>query len=328
MREQEGIPTLPSDAGNIRRAAEALRSGRLVVFPTETVYGLGGDAASDAAVAAIFAVKGRPAFNPLIIHVENAEAAFALGDATPEARRLAARFWPGPLSLVLRRRPDAPVSLLATAGLETIAVRVPSHPVARALLREFGGGIAAPSANISGRLSPTRPQHITLPAPDIAHILVGDPPTVGLESTVIACLPDTPVSMLRPGGIPLENIEIPLTTATSESETPSSPGMLTHHYAPRAPLRLNATSMRNDELLLAFGTPLPNARSTCNLSPSADLREAAANLFAHLAHLDAEATRLAEAAHTSDLPTIAVMPIPNRDLGRAINDRLTRAARG
>ena len=326
------MPLLAANARNIEAAARALAEGRLVAFPTETVYGLGADAANDDAVARVFAAKGRPVFNPLIVHVASAEAAFALGCGNATARRLANRFWPGGMSLVIRRADAALVSPLATAGLETIAVRVPSHPVAQALLHAWGGAIAAPSANVSGRLSPTCAAHVTagLDGADIACILDGGAATLGLESTVIGCPQEGAAILLRPGGIAREEIEAllgaPLRAAeegAGEEMARGSPGRLARHYAPRAALRLQAREVQEGELLLAFGPHPPcRARFCLNLSTNGCLREAAANLFSHLARLDAEAARCDGNA------TIAVMPIPERGLGLAINDRLRRGARG
>lgn len=300
----------------VAEAARLIRAGRLVAFPTETVYGLGADACQDAAVAAIFAAKDRPAFNPLIVHVATIEAAAALVEFDALAGDLAAAFWPGPLTLVLPRRRDCPVSLLASAGLETVAVRVPNHPVALALLEAAGVPVAAPSANRSEEVSPTTAVHVAESLGErVDLILDGGPCRVGLESTVLDLSGDRP-TLLRPGGIPAEALEArlgPLAAAGQEG-TPRSPGMLRRHYAPRLPLRMNACCPEEGEALLGFG-PGP-ADLTLNLSPSGDLQEAAANLFAMLRRLDA--------GHHKG---IAVRPIPDEGLGRAINDRLRRAAR-
>ncbi len=309
---------LDADApGAVERAAAVLRKGGLVAFPTETVYGLGGDAANDRAVAKIFAAKGRPAFNPLIVHVGGSAEAAALVEFTPRAWRLSGRFWPGGLTLVLNRRADCPVSRLASAGLETLAVRVPEHTVARNLLLAFGRPIAAPSANPSGRLSPTRADHVAAGLGDkVELILDGGACPGGLESTVVDLVSDPP-RMLRPGLVPREALEqalgAPLADAVGGDRI-RSPGMLQSHYAPRKALRLDATAPRDDEALLAFGRDIPPG-AALNLSDSGDLAEAAANLFAFLHRLDAGEAR-----------AIAVMPIPNRGLGVAINDRLRRAA--
>jgi L-threonylcarbamoyladenylate synthase len=307
----------PSPTG-ISAAAEALAAGRLVAFPTETVYGLGGSAVDDRAVAAIFAAKDRPSFNPLIIHVGDLSGAERLARMDERARTLAERYWPGPLTLVLQRAAGCPVSLLASAGLETLALRVPRHPIAAELLRAFDGPIAAPSANPSGRLSPTTAVHVAEWLGDrVAAILDGGPTPIGVESTIID-LSGAISRLLRPGGLPSEEIESvigPLTEAEA-SIAPRAPGMLESHYAPDLPLRINATQVDPDEALLAFGRDVPpGARMTLNLSASGNLNEAAANLFAHLRLLDA-----------TGAARIAVMPIPARGLGRAINDRLRRAA--
>jgi L-threonylcarbamoyladenylate synthase len=294
-----------------------LAEGGLVAFPTETVYGLGADARSDEAVAAIFAAKGRPKFNPLIVHVESLAAAERYGVFDARAKALAARFWPGALTLVVPRRQDCDVSWLATAGLETIALRVPVHPIAQQLLQTFGGPLAAPSANRSGSVSATTARHVAESLGDaVALILDGGATTHGLESTIVGL--DGAATLLRPGAITRADIEAvvgPLGRGTDSEDAPHSPGRLKRHYATATPLRLNATAVESDEALLAFGVPLAAARATLNLSPSGDLIEAAAHLFAMLRKLDAEGAR-----------AIAVMPIPTHGLGEAINDRLQRAA--
>ena len=331
LQKRIAAPLLAASTEAIERAARALAHDRLVAFPTETVYGLGAAAASDIAVAGLFAVKQRPTFNPLIIHVSDIEDAFALGVETPTARRLAERFWPGGLSLVIRKRADAPVSALASAGLETLALRVPAHPVAQKLLHAFGGAIAAPSANPSGRLSPTQAEHVVDAlgeSEDIDCILDGGAASLGLESTVIACPETGGAILLRPGSIPREDIEVVLDAPLQEVSpnessgmAAGSPGRLARHYAPRASLRLQARDAHPEELLLAFGSAIPNsARMSLNLSEKGCLREAAANLFSHLARLDSEAARIGGEI------TIAVMEIPEQGLGRAINDRLRRGA--
>jgi L-threonylcarbamoyladenylate synthase len=301
----------------IARAAALLCAGRLVAFPTETVYGLGGDATNERAVAEIFAVKGRPRFNPLIVHVPGLAEAEPLGGFDGRARRAAARLWPGPLTLVLRRRDDSGLSLLASAGLDTVAIRVPRHEVAQALLHATGRPIAAPSANLSGRVSPTEAAHVAEELGDrVALILDGGRAPVGLESTVLDLSGEAPV-LLRPGGVTLEDLTeligpIEMPTAAE----PKSPGMLPSHYAPSLPLRLEAIDAHLGEALLAFGpAALPGFAEVLWLSRSADLAEAAANLFALLRRLD-----------RPPFTGIAVMPIPERGLGRAINDRLRRAA--
>ena len=306
---------------NIATGARLLSAGELVAFPTETVYGLGADATNGRAVAAIFAAKGRPRFNPLIVHVPDADAAAKLGRLTDLGRRLAAAFWPGPLSLVMAKREACPVADLATAGLDTIALRVPSHPVAQALIRAADRPVAAPSANRSSHVSPTLATHVEADlGTDVAFILDGGPTSVGLESTVVDVTGSEPV-ILRLGGVPRGAIEGVLGRAVALSEgepgRPASPGMLARHYAPAARLRLDVRDVRDGEALLAFGADLPNHSGPMrNLSASGDLVEAAANLFAALHAFD----RCGVAA-------IAVMPIPNEGLGEAINDRLRRGAK-
>jgi L-threonylcarbamoyladenylate synthase len=309
---------LPPDNAGIAAALDALRARRLVAFPTETVYGLGADAIDDRAVAAIFAAKQRPRFNPLIVHVAETGMAETLARFDERARLLARQFWPGPLTLVLPRGAGCPVSLLASAGLSTLAVRVPRHPVAARLLASFGRPIAAPSANPSGRLSPTTAAHVAMTLGNaVAVILDGGPTEIGLESTVID-LSGRAAVLLRPGGLAAEEIEAligPL-GAPDLSQAPKAPGMLTSHYAPRLGLRLEARTVAADEALLAFGPEVPaGACATLNLSAAGDPVEAAANLFAFLHRLD-----------ETGAGAIAVMPVPERGLGRAINDRLRRAA--
>jgi L-threonylcarbamoyladenylate synthase len=311
--------------GAVERAARTLAAGGLVAFPTETVYGLGADATNGAAVARLYEAKDRPSFNPLIAHVADAAAARALARFDSAAQRLAAAFWPGPLTLVLPKRADCPVAELATAGLDTIAVRVPSHPIARAILMALGRPVVAPSANRSGHVSPTTAQHVLADLRGrIELILDGGPTPMGLESTIVACL-DRPV-LLRPGALPRTDIErlVALaepprsaTPAPHVDDLPIAPGALASHYAPRAPLRLNARHVEAHEALLAFGPTAVEgaARAVLNLSPRGDLIEAAANLFSHLRALDA-----------SGAAAIAVMPVPRAGLGEAINDRLERAA--
>ncbi len=305
---------------DVAKAAAALRAGKLVAFATETVYGLGGDATNDEAVARIFAAKGRPQFNPLITHVPSLAAARELGVFNDVALKLAKAFWPGPLTLVVPRRADCPVSPLAGAGLDSLAIRVPGDAQARELLECAGVPVVAPSANPSGRLSPTTAEHVAEGLGDrIDLILDGGACPVGLESTVIACIDDRPV-LLRPGGLAVEEIAAvagaPIAEARSDDAAPSSPGMLSSHYAPSVPVRLNAADVREGEALLAFGPDVPaHAGAMRNLSPRGDVVEAAANLFRMLHELDALKPE-----------RIAVMPIPERGLGRAINDRLRRAA--
>ena len=310
----------------IEAAAEALRGGRLVAFPTETVYGLGVDATNGRAVAAVFETKGRPRFNPLIVHVATLEAAAALGHLTEAGAALARAFWPGPLTLVLAKREACPVADLATAGLDTVAVRVPEHPVAQALLQAAGLPVAAPSANRSGHVSPTTAEHVASDfaaagSDRIAMILDGGTATIGLESTVVDATGADPV-VLRLGAVAREDLARvlgrPVAVATGDEGKPASPGMLARHYAPAARLRLNATDVGDDEALLAFGHANVPAHPgvMLNLSWSGDLVEAAANLFSALHTLDAAGAK-----------AIAVMPIPEQGLGEAINDRLRRAAR-
>ena len=313
-----------ADAAAAADAARVLAAGGLVAFPTETVYGLGADATSGPAVARLYDAKGRPAFNPLIAHVADIADAERLARFDADAARLAKDFWPGPLTLVLPKAAGCPVAELAMAGLDTIAVRVPAHEVARDILAAFGKPVVAPSANRSGHVSPTCAEHV---AADLAGridlIVDGGATPVGVESTIIACLGE-PV-LLRPGGLPRAAIERSLGRSLADpapardTAGPIAPGMLATHYAPRTRLRLNALRVAAGEALLAFG-PLPAEgaeRAACvlNLSARGDLVEAAANLFAHLRALDAAGTA-----------TIAVMPIPGDGLGEAINDRLERAA--
>jgi L-threonylcarbamoyladenylate synthase len=317
-----GPPTRvrPADAAGIAEAAEILRAGGLVGMPTETVYGLAGLATSDAAVAEIYAVKGRPSFNPLIAHFDRAEAARREARFDAAAERLAERFWPGPLTLVAPAVADCRVSLLARAGLDTLALRVPGHAVARALIAAVGAPLAAPSANRSGRVSPTRAEHVAADLDGrIALVLDAGPCAVGLESTVVACLGDGP-RLLRPGAVAREEIESALGLALIEAappgDAPVAPGALASHYAPRALLRLNATLAPPNATVLDFGGRLgPRPGPYLDLSPRGDLKEAAANLFAYLRTLDA-----------TGAPTIFVAPTPERGLGAAINDRLRRAA--
>ncbi|MES2916551.1 MAG: L-threonylcarbamoyladenylate synthase [Pseudomonadota bacterium] len=307
--------TLAADDAGIAEAAQLLAAGGLVAFPTETVYGLGGDARSDAAVAGIYAAKGRPGFNPLIVHLPDLAAAEAIADVGPNARKLALAFWPGPLTLVLPLRAGARISPLVTAGLATVAVRVPAHPLAQRLLRAFGGPVAAPSANPSGRVSPTEAGHVLDGlAGRIAAVLDGGACQVGLESSIV--LADPKPALLRPGGVPVEALEAvlgqPVGRGTSEGQ-PVAPGQLASHYAPRAAVRLNATDAAIGEILVGFG-PVKGALS---LSETGDLAEAAARLFALLR----EADRLAGPGGR-----IGFAPVPETGLGLAINDRLRRAA--
>ncbi len=327
---------LAADPHGIAEAAALLAAGHLVAFPTETVYGLGADARNDRAVAAIFAAKGRPAFNPLIVHVAGLAEAEEIAHFDATARRLAATFWPGPLTLVLRLRENSGISALVTAGTGHVALRAPAHPLARALLQASGLAIAAPSANPSGAISPTRAAHVLAGlGGKIAAVIDGGACAVGVESTILGFAPEP--HLLRPGGLPLEAIEAclgaPVPARADDPERPTAPGQLASHYAPDARLRLNATAPRPDEVWIGFGPPTGEAGQSMStgeagqsnspgsadltLSPHGDLVEAAANLF----HILREADALAGPGGA-----IAVAPIPATGLGRAINDRLARAA--
>jgi L-threonylcarbamoyladenylate synthase len=326
---QIGLTTaiLPAGEAAVAAAARTLTEGGLVAFPTETVYGLGADATNAAAIARLYQAKGRPAFNPLISHLSDLAAARAVGRFDATALRLAEAFWPGPLTLVLPRAANCAVAELATAGLETIAIRIPSHPVARAILQAFGGPVVAPSANLSGHVSPTAAAHAKSDLDGRIDLIVdGGPVAVGVESTIVGCFEEP--MLLRPGGLPREKIERvlgralaqPPSDTMSDTAQPLAPGMLASHYAPRTRVRLNATGVEAGEALLAFGAPAPGADSAAavmNLSPRGDLNEAAANLFGYLRALDAMRAM-----------AIAVMPVPEEGLGEAINDRLRRAAVG
>jgi L-threonylcarbamoyladenylate synthase len=307
-------------ADRVEDAARLLRAGELVAFPTETVYGLGGDATNGLAVARIFEAKGRPRFNPLITHVPDLAAARVLAAFDARAAEVAARFWPGPLSLVLPRATRCAVSLLASAGLDTLAIRVPAHPLALALLRVAGRPLAAPSANRSGRVSPTSAADVMTELDGrIAAVLDGGRCAIGIESTVLDLSSEQPM-ILRPGGVSREALEEvlgPVASASASGAAPRSPGMLESHYAPSRPLRLEAREARPGEALLALGPrPAPEGFGEVRwLSQRGDLTEAAANLFASLRALD-----------RADVAAIAVMPIPEHGLGVAINDRLRRAA--
>ena len=319
---------LPAGEAAVTAAARILAEGGLVAFPTETVYGLGADAANPAAIARLYQAKGRPAFNPLIAHVGDIAAARQIARFDASAMALAEAFWPGPLTLVLPKTPDCAVADLATAGLDTVAIRIPAHPVAREILREFGGPVVAPSANLSGHVSPTTAAHVQSDLAGLIDLIVdGGAVEVGVESTIVGCF-DEPM-LLRPGGVPRAEIERvlgrvlkqPPADAEGDSGQPLAPGMLASHYAPRAKVRLHAVSLAPGEALLAFGlgaiSGIDAASVVINLSERGDLNEAATNLFGHLRALDGKG------AHT-----IAVMPIPDEGLGEAINDRLRRAAVG
>lgn len=304
---------LASDDDGIATAAALLREGGLVAFPTETVYGLGVDAGDGGAVARLYAAKGRPSFNPLIVHVLGTEEAGAFAHLSDDALALAAAFWPGPLALVLPLRADAGLSSLVTAGLSTVAVRAPAHPVARTLLAAVGRPIAAPSANPSGRVSPTTADHVlTGLAGRIDAVIDGGPCAVGIESTILAL--DSAPRLLRAGGLPLEALAEALGRAVAiaaDPGRPEAPGQMASHYAPQGRVRLNAAAPEPGEAMLGFG-PI---QGMLTLSATGDLIEAAANLFGHLHELDA-----------MGVAAIAVAPIPDHGLGRAINDRLRRAA--
>jgi L-threonylcarbamoyladenylate synthase len=321
-------PILPAGEAAVAAAARHLAQGGLVAFPTETVYGLGTDATNPAAVARLYQAKGRPSFNPLIAHVRDIGAAMEIARFDDTAIRLAQAFWPGPLTLVLPKTKDCTVADLATAGLETIAIRVPAHPVARDILRAFGGPVVAPSANLSGHVSPTTAAHVQSDLEGRIDLIVdGGAVSVGVESTIVGCF-EAPM-LLRPGGVPREEIERvlgrtliqPPGDADHDTDQPLAPGMLASHYAPRTKVRLNATRLEAGEALLAFGSDrvpgMEAATAMMNLSVRGDLNEAAANLFGYLRALDTQAAR-----------TIAVMPVPQHGLGEAINDRLRRAAVG
>jgi L-threonylcarbamoyladenylate synthase len=317
---------LPAGAAATKAAALVLGQGGLVAFPTETVYGLGADATNAAAIAHLYQAKGRPAFNPLIAHVCDLAAARRIARFDTVATRLAEAFWPGPLTLVLPRAENCPVADLATAGLDTVAIRIPAHAIARDILRAFGGPVVAPSANISGHVSPTTAEHVRSDLFGRIDLIVdGGAVEVGVESTIVGCFAEP--MLLRPGGLPRAEIERvldrllarPPADAESDAGQPLAPGMLASHYAPRTRVRLNAKSLAPGEALLAFGPHavegIDAAAPVLNLSARGDLDEAAANLFGHLRALDRKNAR-----------TIAVMPIPNDGLGEAINDRLRRAS--
>jgi L-threonylcarbamoyladenylate synthase len=318
---------LQADQDGVTQAAALLRDGKLVAFGTETVYGLGADATNPQAVAAVFEAKGRPRFNPLICHYPSTANAFCHVVADARTQTVARAFWPGPLTLVLRRQPDCPVTLLTGAGLDTLAVRVPGHGIAMTLLRSVGRPIAAPSANRSGQVSPTTAQHVLDGlAGRIDAVMDSGACKVGIESTVLDLSGSHPI-LLRPGGVPVEALEDligPVLRGQSVGPTQAadghrSPGMMVSHYAPELPIRLNATSVADNEALLAFGPPLPGARCQFQLSAEGDTTDAAAHLFEGLRWLDTEGLRLKARC-------IAVMPVPDSGLGAAINDRLQRAA--
>jgi L-threonylcarbamoyladenylate synthase len=313
-----------ADAQGIAHAAQRLKAGGLVAFPTETVYGLGADATNPHAVAALYAAKGRPAFNPLISHLADREQAFALGAFSPDARRLAEAFWPGPLTLVVPYAGGGRVCDLARAGLDTIALRVPAHPLAQALIAAFGGPVVAPSANRSGHVSPTTPEHVLDDMAGLIDlVMAGGETRVGVESTILDLTGGTP-RLLRPGGLTRDTIEARLgaplaDAAPGDAARPAAPGRLASHYAPRARVRLEADAVAPGEALLTFAGARPpgsaDAATILDLSPGGDLAEAAAHLYGALRRLDA-----------SGAPAIAVVPLPRAGLGEAIADRLARAA--
>ena len=315
----ERTPILDAGPENLARAARLLRAGRLVALPTETVYGLAGDATNRGAVRAIYRVKKRPFDNPLIVHVADIDAARELAALDDRAERLIEALWPGPLTLVLRRAPSCPAVAEVSAGLATVAVRMPDHGIALAVLAAVGRPVAAPSANPAAAVSPTTARHVADQLGGIAAILDGGPCRIGVESTVVG-LHGRRAALLRPGGVPraaIERLIGPLAAAPGGAEGPQrSPGRLGRHYAPSRPLRLDAAEVAADEALLAFGANAPAGAAMCrNLSAAGDLDEAARNLFAMLRELD-----------RPDVAAIAVMPIPEAGLGAAINDRLRRAA--
>ena len=312
-------PIVPCDERSIRTAADIIKAGGLVAFGTETVYGLGADATDGAAVAKIYAAKGRPTFNPLISHVTDVESVRQIGHVSDIAVEIATAYWPGPLTLVLQKTDHSTISQLTTAGLGTVAVRIPGRDIARDFLDACGVPVAAPSANASGGISPTQAAHVAASLPGSEQggpelILDTGACDVGLESSVLDLSTDTP-TLLRPGAVTREDIERlmgPIALAGSNDTAPRSPGMLSRHYAPNTPLRMNAVDQRADEVVLGFGPT--EIKADLNLSQRGDLLEASANLFDMLHQLDA-----------MDASSIAVTPIPTIGLGHAINDRLQRA---
>lgn len=310
----------PANAESLDLAAKTLQKGQLVAFPTETVYGLGADATNDEAIARIYEAKGRPQFNPIIVHVAQAEILKDYVEWTDQAEKLADHFWPGPLTLVLPRLQNSPISLLASAGLDTIAVRCPAHPVARDLISQANCPVAAPSANASGTLSPTAARHVADSLGSAAPLIIdGGPSEVGLESTVLSLSHKVP-TILRHGAVTIEMLTPLLGTvhqSLHDDTAPKSPGMLLSHYAPNIPVRLNALTGTDKEAFLTFGddNDVQGGAMRINLSANGDLIEAAANLFSMMRECD-----------QPSLEGIAVMPIPDEGLGLAINDRLSRAA--
>ena len=318
MTAEHGTRILKADQHAIEAGSRCLSAGGLVAFATETVYGLGADARNGEAIARLYAAKGRPSFNPLIAHVADIGSSRRIGIFTPAAEKLAAAYWPGPLTLVVAKRPHCDIADLALAGLDTVGLRVPAHPVAGELLKTFKGAVVAPSANRSGHVSPTSATHVLADLRGRIDLVIdAGPCAVGVESTIVSCVEQP--ALLRPGGIPRDAIERALgntlATVSVIDDAPVAPGMLTSHYAPRAALRLDAEDAQMGEALLAFGPAPAFSGTALNLSPRGDLIEAAANLFSHLRALDASGAR-----------RIAVMNVPHEGLGEAINDRLERAA--
>ena len=318
MTAELGTRILKADQHAIEAGSRCLSAGGLVAFATETVYGLGADARNGEAIARLYAAKGRPSFNPLIAHVADIGSARRIGIFTPAAEKLAAAYWPGPLTLVVAKQPHCDIADLALAGLDTVGLRVPAHPVAGELLKTFKGVVVAPSANRSGHVSPTSATHVLADLRGRIDLVIdAGPCAVGVESTIVSCVEQP--ALLRPGGIPRDAIERALgntlATVSVIDDAPVAPGMLTSHYAPRAALRLDAEDAQMGEALLAFGPAPAFSGTALNLSPRGDLIEAAANLFSHLRALDASGAR-----------RIAVMKVPHEGLGEAINDRLERAA--
>lgn len=319
------VEILRANQHNLKEAGKAIRRGELVAFPTETVYGLGADATNDEAVSAIYKAKGRPSNNPLIVHITSLEQAYQYGVFDERAKKLATKFWPGPLSLIVPRSVNCALSQIVSAGGETVALRMPAHPISRQLLEAANVPVAAPSANKSGGISPTLAAHVKQSLGDDIFMLIdGGACLVGLESSVVAVLPGESVKILRPGSINAAALKAVLNEkieqsqqAKSADEMLISPGLLSSHYAPKTSLRMNAKTPKQTEAYLAFGAYHGNAYHL-NLSQNGDLDEAAQNLFAMLHTLDNHCTK-------NNL-TIAVAPIPNENIGMAMNDRLTRAA--
>ena len=320
------VEILRANQQNLKEAGKAIRRGELVAFPTETVYGLGADATNDQAVANIYKAKGRPSNNPLIVHITSMQQAFEYGNFDARAKALAAKFWPGPMSLIVPRAEDCPLSTLVSAGGRSVALRMPAHPISRQLLEAAQVPVAAPSANLSGGISPTLPEHVKQSLGDKIYMLIdGGACLVGIESSVISAMPNDRIKILRPGSIDATALsEIIKGDITAEQisknsdELLISPGLLSSHYAPKVSLRMNATAAKKSEAYLAFGEQIAPNAYMLNLSKKADLNEAAHNLFAMLTKLDLYCSK--------NGLTIAVAPIPNQQIGIAINDRISRAA--